>query len=123
MPAQRFFAAQCLQQSIFAGQVNVGTNIYGNRRAVDFILYHPQRWPNCLVLQCKWQTSSGSVDEKYPFEVECIAQGGFETIIVLDGGGYSQGARQWLLAQRGKRNLVDVCNRDEIQRMQTEGRL
>lgn len=121
--AQRFFAAQCLQQGIFSQQVNVGTNIYGNRRTVDFILYHPRRWPNCLVLQCKWQTSSGSVDEKYPFEVECIAQGRFETIIVLDGGGYSRGARQWLLAQRGKRNLVDVCNRDEIQRMQTEGRL
>ena len=101
----------------------MGTNIHGKKRTVDFILYHPRRWPDCLVLQCKWQTSAGSVDEKYPFEVECIAQGSFKTIIVLDGGGYSEEARQWLLAQRGKRNLVDVCSQDEINRLQMQGRL
>ena len=47
----------------------------------------------------------------------------FPTIIVLDGGGYSEGARQWLLSQRGKRHLVDVCSQGDISRMQAQGRI
>ena len=121
--ANRFFAMRSLNQPIFAEQVETGTSIYNKKRVVDFALYHPQRWPECLVIQCKWQTSSGSVDEKYPYEVENIAHAGFPTIIVLDGGGYSDGARQWLLAQRGKRNLVDVCSQGDISRMQAQGRI
>ena len=121
--ATRFFAMRSLQQPIFSEQVETGLSIYGKKRIVDFALYHPQRWPGCLVLQCKWQTSSGSVDEKYPYEVENIAYARFPTIIVLDGGGYREGARQWLIAQRGKRNLVDVCSQGDISRMQTQGRI
>ena len=121
--ANRFFAMRSLNQPIFAEQVDTGTSIYNKKRVVDFALYHPHRWPECLVIQCKWQTSSGSVDEKYPYEVENIAHAGFPTIIVLDGGGYSDGARQWLLAQRGKRNLVDVCSQGDISRMQAQGRI
>ena len=58
-----------------------------------------------------------------PTRVETIAYARFPTIIVLDGGGYREGARQWLIAQRGKRNLVDVCSQGDISRMQTQGRI
>ena len=119
---QRFFAARCLDQPIYAEQVPVGTNIYGRKRVVDFILWHPRRWADCLVLQCKWQASGGSVDEKYPFEVECIEQGLYPSVIVLDGGGYSEGAKQWLMSKRGGK-LVDVCDMGEMSRMQAQGRL
>ena len=120
---QRFFAARCLAQPIYAEQVIVGTNIYAKKRTVDFILYHPRKWPDCLVIQCKWQATTGSVEEKYPFEVECIVQGEFKTVIVLDGSGYSDGARQWLLAQRGKRHLLHVFNMSQITRWQSQGRI
>ena len=121
--SRRFFALRCLQQPIFAEQVVTGLNIYAKKRHVDFILHHPSKWPNCLVLQCKWQASTGSVDEKYPFEVECIAHDSFPAIIVLDGGGASKGAKDWLLAQRGKRNLVEVLDQGGLQRWQTQGRI
>lgn len=49
-------------------------------------------WPDGLVIQCKWQASSGSVEEKYPFEVLNIQKDEYPTIIVLDGGGYSKGS-------------------------------
>ena len=87
------------------------------------MVFHPHRWPDYLCIQCKWQASAGSVEEKFPFEIECIAQGPFPTIIVLDGGGYSNGAHQWLLAQRGKRKLIDVYDMTEITRMHMQGRL
>ncbi len=119
----RFFAARCLQQPIYAAQVPTGLNIYAKQRRVDFILHHPQKWPDCLVIQCKWQASSGSVDEKFPFEVECIAHDAFPAIIVLDGGGASKGAKDWLLSQRGKRNLVDVLDQGGLHRWQTQGRI
>ncbi len=35
----------------------------------DLILCHPIKFPNELAIQCKWQSSGGGVDEKYPFEV------------------------------------------------------
>ena len=121
--AMRFFALRCLRQPIYAEQVVAGLNIYGKERRVDFILYHPRKWPDCLVIQCKWQASTGSVDEKYPFEIECVAEDAFPAVVVLDGGGYSEGAKTWLLRQRGKRNLVDVFDLGGIMRWQTQGRI
>lgn len=119
----RFFALRCLRQPIFAQQVFTGQNIYAKERRVDFILYHPRKWANCLVIQCKWQASAGSVDEKFPFEVECIAHDAFPCIIILDGGGYSDGAKTWLMGQRGQRNLIDVMDQGGFMRWQTQGRI
>ena len=119
----RFFALKCLRQPIFAQQVVTGKNIYGKKRHVDVILYHPSKWTDCLVIQCKWQASAGSVDEKFPFEVECIAHDPYPVVIILDGGGYSDGAKAWLMEQRGKRNLVDVIDHDGFMRWHTQGRI
>ena len=85
--------------------------------------YPPQRWPDCLVIQCKWQASPGSVEEKYPFEVLSIQLNEFNTIIVLDGGGYSKGAEMWLRSQAGKNKLLHVHNLGEISRFHSQGRL
>ena len=99
VPPIRFFPARELAQPIYTRQCEIGKDIYGKKRRVDAILYHPRLYPECLVIQCKWQASGGSVEEKYPFEVLSIAQNQFDTIIILDGGGYSSGARQWLINQ------------------------
>lgn len=121
--AEEFFAHKSInQQPIYASQVVTGKNIYGKDRRVDFIVFHPRKWPKCLVIQCKWQSSSGSVEEKFPFEVECIRHGEHQTIIVLDGGGYSAGAKNWLLGQRGGK-LEDVCDQGEFARLQSSERI
>ena len=121
--AKDFFDSKKLKKPIFAAQCTMGKDIYGKDRRVDFILYHPNLWKNCLVIQCKWQSSSGSVEQKYPFEVLSIKASGFETIIVLDGGGYSAGAENWLKAQAGKNKLLNVFNLGEIYRFQSQGRI
>ena len=51
---------------IYARQCYAGTSLYGRRRRVDIILHHPEKWKDCLVIQCKWQSEKGTVDEKYP---------------------------------------------------------
>ena len=119
----RFFALRELRQPIFAEQCPIGRDIYGKQRRIDFILYHPQRWADCLVIQCKWQASPGSVDEKFPFEVLSIQLNEFDTIIVLDGGGYSRGAEQWLRGQAGKNKLRHVLSLGEVNRFHSQGRL
>lgn len=119
----RFFALRELRQPIFAEQCPIGCDIYGKQRRIDFILFHPQRWTDCLVIQCKWQASPGSVDEKFPFEVLSIQLNEFDTIIVLDGGGYSDGAEQWLRGQAGKNKLRHVLNLGEVSRFHSQGRL
>ena len=82
-----------MEQLIYSWQFEIGKSIYGKRRFVDLILYHPRLYPECLTIQCKWQASSGSVEEKYLYEVLSIHQNEYDTIIILDGGGYSAGAK------------------------------
>ena len=123
VPPARFFPARSLEQPIYTRQFEVGKDIYGKKRRVDAILYHPRLHPKCLVIQCKWQATGGSVDEKYPFEVLSIAQNEFDTIIILDGGGYSPGARQWLMNQSGKKRLLHVFNQGDFARFASQGRL
>ena len=119
----RFFPLRELEQAIYACQVETGSDIYGKHRFVDVMIYHPRLWPDCLAIQCKWQSSGGSVDQKYPFEVLSIQQNEVDTIILLDGGGYSPGTRQWLLNQAGKNRLKHVMDQGEFSRFASRGRL
>ncbi len=121
LPSSSFFAKRELDQPIYATQCEAGRDIYGISRRVDYILYHPRKWPQCLVIQCKWQAARGSVDQKFPYEVLTIRQNESPTIILLDGGGYSPGAEQWLRSQAGKDNLKHVFNQGELQRFMASG--
>ncbi|MCS1416619.1 MAG: hypothetical protein M2R46_04370 [Verrucomicrobia subdivision 3 bacterium] len=112
-----------MEQPLFARQCKVGKDIYGKTKRVDVILYHPRLWKNCLVIQSKWQSSHGSVEEKYPFEVLSIAQNDFDTIIILDGGGYTDGAKQWIINQSGQNHLKHVFNQGEFSRFASHGRI
>lgn len=110
------FLAGNVTSPCFAKQCVIGKSIYGTKRKVDFVLSHPELWPAGLVIQCKWQSSSGSVDEKYPYELACINHLSFPTIIVLDGGGYKPGAKEWLLGQAGSGNLRHVFDMGQFAR-------
>ena len=122
-PAYLIFAMREMQQPVYAQQVEIGRDIYGKRRRVDFLLFNPHRHPNGLVIQCKWQKTSGSVEEKFPFEVQSITQGEFETVIILDGGGYSTGAEQWLRSQAGRNRLRHVFSQREFEQFASRGSL
>ncbi len=65
----RFLPMREMEQPIYTRQFESGKSICGKKRKVDLILYHPRLYTECLVIQCKWQASGGSIDEKYPYEV------------------------------------------------------
>ena len=112
----QFDSARYLEQPIYTTQYPVAKSVYGTRLVCDFILYHPQKHSDCLVIESKWQQSSGSVDEKFPYLVLNIReQYPCSTIIVLDGGGYKKGAEEWLRKQQDEK-LIHVFNMMEFQR-------
>jgi len=83
-------------------QVNVGPGIYDEPIRVDLIIYGLTDYPDGLIIESKWQTESGSVDEKFPYLVLNIKEVfPLPTIIVLTGEGYRPGAERWLKRQVG----------------------
>ena len=113
---KHFNPARYLGQPIFTPQYPIGKSIYGTDMKCDFILYHPEKHENCLIIESKWQQSGGSVDEKFPYLVANIKEKyPFETIIVLDGKGYKKEAETWLRRQTDKK-LVHVFSMSEFQK-------
>lgn len=122
-PPEIVFPMRIMDQPIYAKQVEIGRDIYGKVRRCDLLVYNSRVWPDGLVIQCKWQASSGSVEEKYPFEVLNIQKDEYPTIIVLDGGGYSKGSENWLKGQAGKNRLLHVFSFGELQKFASKGKL
>lgn len=82
----------------FASQFNLGKNIYNTDQIVDFIISRKNDKP--LVIQAKWQQSTGSVDEKFPYLITNLKEKSqFNSLIVIDGGGYREGAVVWMKEQ------------------------
>ena len=75
------------------------SSIYDTPRKVDFLVINKAVFPDGLIIECKWQGISGSVDEKFPYLVGNIIKTGVPSIVLLDGGGYKRGAEQWLRKQ------------------------
>lgn len=85
-------------EKYFASQFNLGKNIYDTSQIVDFIISRNNNSP--LVIQAKWQQSTGSVDEKFPYLIINLKEKSqFDSLIVIDGGGYREGAVVWMKEQ------------------------
>lgn len=73
------------------------TTIYGHAGKTEFLVLSTAR-DMCIRIECKWQQSSGSVDEKFPYLylncIECMPEN--EIILLIDGRGYKPGALAWL---------------------------
>jgi hypothetical protein len=121
-PAQLFANRKSIGGKQYAKQVPCGTSIYESPRKCDFLIFNKDRFPDDLIIECKWQQSAGSVDEKYPFTVFNIIKIGVPTVILLDGGGYKKTAMAWLKDQvNPQRALIGVHNMQEFQGMVNKG--
>ncbi len=70
--------------------------IYGHQGKTEFLLLSPRRGLRFRI-ECKWQQSAGSVDEKFPYLIEnCKNMPEPTVVILIDGKGYKDGALAWL---------------------------
>ncbi len=79
-------------------------SIYGHDSRSEFVAVSTKYNMN-IRIECKWQQSNGSVDEKFPYlYLNCIERMPEENIfIIVGGGGAKAGAIEWLkdAAQKG----------------------
>jgi hypothetical protein len=85
--------------------------IYGHQGKTEFKLVS-KRYGDYRI-ECKWQQSAGSVDEKFPYlYLNCIERmPESNIIIILDGDGAKQGAVSWLKQAVSKKIYTDETNR------------
>ena len=106
----------------FVRQVGVGDTIYETTRKADFLIINRDKFPDDLIIECKWQQSKGSVDEKYPFLIFNIVRTGIPTVVLMDGGGYKPAALKWLKENVNKNGaLIGVWTMAEFQRKVNDG--
>lgn len=71
--------------------------IYNHKGKTEFLLIN-KKLDKKIRIECKWQQTAGSVDEKFPYlylnAVKKYKEN--DVIILLDGNGYKVGARNWL---------------------------
>lgn len=70
-------------------EISVGTSIIGKQRRLDLFVLADNG--QALAVECKFQDSSGTVDEKIPYALQDLASQHVPGVIVYAGSGFSEG--------------------------------
>lgn len=71
-------------------EVSLGKTIIGKNRHVDIFVVHPATG-NALAIECKYQDSMGTVDEKIPYAIQDMQAMGMPVCLTYAGNGFSEG--------------------------------
>lgn len=87
--------------------------IYGHQGKTEFKI-QSKRYGEYRI-ECKWQQSSGSVDEKFPYlYLNCIEKmPETNIIIIIDGQGAKPGAINWLRQAAKSKLYINERNHDK----------
>lgn len=81
--------------------------LYGGNGNTEFLLLS-EKYGLEIRIECKWQQSAGSVDEKFPHlylsAVEAIPEN--DVILLVDGNGFREVAVKWLRETAEKRKYI-----------------
>ncbi len=88
-------------------QFRVGRRIWGAVRVIDVVARHPDT-RQTLGIECKYQGSTGSAEEKIPSTVLDIAAWPIAGIIVFAGEGFSANMRSYLYSTGKAVDLDDL---------------
>ena len=87
------------------------TTLYGGRGYTEFLLIS-NKYDLEIRIECKWQQTAGSVDEKLPHvylsAVNAIPED--DVIILIDGKGFRKGAIPWLKNIAENREYISKDN-------------
>lgn len=71
-------------------EVSAGTSMIGKQRRLDLFLLHRDSG-RALALECKFQDTSGTADEKIPYTLQDLATLRMPAALVYAGSGFSMG--------------------------------
>ncbi|MBW4641809.1 MAG: hypothetical protein KME23_02080 [Goleter apudmare HA4340-LM2] len=113
---EEFLLTATLLPKRYAKQVYIGSGIYQTTLKVDFYIVGLPVMPSGLIIECKWQESGGSVDEKFPYlDLNIRYSYPAPTIVVIGGEGMRLGAVKWLKEQVNYNpNLLAVYSLDRF---------
>ncbi len=78
-------------------EVRAARRLWGAKRRIDVVLMHePSR--KVLGIECKFQGTSGSAEEKIPATIKDIEYWPIPGIVVIDGPGFSSNMMGFLMA-------------------------
>jgi hypothetical protein len=78
-------------------EVPMGKTIIGKNRHVDILVVHAES-STALAIECKYQDTFGTVDEKIPYAIEDMRAMGVPVCLAYAGSGFSQGILHMLAA-------------------------
>lgn len=86
-------------------------SIYGHDGHTEFLLLS-EKYNLKTRIECKWQQTSGSVDEKLPYlylnTIEAMPED--QIMIIIDGAGWKKGAVDWLREAVNKKKYTTQIN-------------
>jgi hypothetical protein len=88
-------------------QVKVGKRIWGADRHIDVVITEPESRQS-LGVECKYQGSQGSAEEKIPTTINDIDAWPIPGIVVIYGGGFSDRMRAYLYSTGKVVDLEDL---------------
>jgi len=87
--------------------------IYGHKGYTEFLLLS-EKHDLKIRIECKWQQSGGSVDEKLPYvylnSIEAMPEK--DIMILVDGDGFKTGAKTWIRDAAIKKLYTNEMNQD-----------
>jgi hypothetical protein len=78
-------------------EVSMGKTIIGKNRHVDILVIH-QATSTVLAIECKYQDTLGTVDEKIPYAIQDMQAMGVPVCLAYAGSGFSAGILHMLAA-------------------------
>jgi hypothetical protein len=88
-------------------QFKCGRRIWGAERFIDVVLTHPESRRR-LGIECKYQGTAGSAEEKIPATIQDIAAWPIPGLVVFNGAGFSTNIKSFLVASGRAVELEEV---------------
>lgn len=113
--AEKFLAGAMTGLGIdYTRQVPMGRTIFATKRRVDFVIHNLRAYPLGLAVESKWQTTRGTIEQKFPYVWESIKTYPIPAVVVVHGGGCLPGAIAWLRARCDGQHFVGVFTLEEF---------
>ncbi len=78
-------------------EVTAARRLWGSKRRIDVVFTHEKTGKN-LGLECKFQGSAGSAEEKIPATIKDIESWPIPGIVVIEGEGFSENMQGYLMS-------------------------